>query len=166
MRKNIVIAMLIFIIVGLSLVLYRTTRASRILATEMAATLEKQNQMCHDFASQVRWLRRHLEKTLSVLEAERNLEPIPLQFPYDLPDKKISPSEYSMEPDSFVIPYQKPEHRLFGTSPNAVGLCRLMGQINLSSGSILFMSANANMEILIDNLYQRLQRLEPEIEKN
>lgn len=163
MQKNVVIAMLMILIAVLSVLWYRAARASKTAIAQISVVVEKQSQICLELSSQVRWLRRHLEKTLGLLETEHSLEPIPLQFFYDPPDKKTSPSEYLTEPNLFVTPYEKPEYRHFDISPNRLGLLRLSAFAALScQGAIL---ATADMDTLIDNLYQRLQRLETKIKK-
>ncbi len=166
MQKNIIIAILMVTIVGLSVSLHREMRFSKTVIHQMPVPIEKQSRLCSDLASQVLWLRRHLEKTLNVLESERDLEPIPVQTPYSLKGEEKYPSEYVRDPDFFVMPYQKPEYRPFTTDPNEfgteIGFGRAMGKINLNSLSALF--STAETEFLIDNFYQRLQRLEPLIE--
>ena len=162
--KNLVISILIVIVAGLSTLLYRATRVPPdIFVTGMTTAVEKQSQVCSDLASQVLWLRRHLEKTLNVLETERDLDPIPVQTPYSL-KRETYPSEYVREPDSFVTPYQKPEHRPLDADLSEHGLLRLEALIGLNVQSVLL--ATAETEFLIDNFYQRLQRLESKIERD
>ena len=169
--KNVVILILLVVNVGLSLLLYRTTRISKtveelalkvpqqvpvdIFVTGMTAAIQKHNQTCSELVSQVQWLRRHLEKTISVLENERNLEPIGVEIP--LLKEKVPPSDYLMESEPFIVPYQKPEFKHPDKIEDESGLRALESMMNLNSVNALL--ATSNMEILIDNFYHRLERL-------
>ncbi len=175
MRKNIVITVLVIAAVVQSVLLYRATQLSkqntitRNAADSLAFAAETQYRRCHELSQQTAWLRRHLEKTISVLENKYNLEPMPVQLPgqnFELrEDLKIHRPPRPAEP--FAVPYQSLDYSVLIKDPNTlrtnIGLQRLAALMNLSSASASM--ANNSMETRIDNFYQQLQRLEPMLEQ-
>ena len=166
MRKNITIAILMVIVAGLSISLYRARRYPKTFVAEMLPAVEKQRQICDDLASQVDWLRKHLEKTISELEAEYNLEPMPVYDPYNiLEEMKTSRPR---PPVPFVVAYEKLQNQPYDTYTidfrNEEGLCKLSCLINTTS--LFALNSTGHTEGYIDNFYQRLQRLEPIIKKD
>lgn len=175
-KTNIVIGILVLIIACLSIVLYRVTRLSEemyelncrvptkipldVFVTGLTEAVDQQEQIRNDVVSQNEWLRRHLERTLEILEAEYNLKPIFLKTPY--PSEEMNPSEGISEPDIFVTPYRKTEYESPLAGPNEDGLRLLKARINLNTHSIFL--ATYNTEYWIENFYERLQRLEQTIE--
>jgi hypothetical protein len=87
MKKNIGIAILVIIAVVQSVLLYRARQFSKTLIVEMLPVVEKQRVVCDDLASQVNWLRRHLGKTISALEADHNLQALPVYDPFHEQEK-------------------------------------------------------------------------------
>lgn len=170
MRKNIVIAILMVIVAGLSILLYREKRHSKLFVVKVLPAVERYREVSTDLPSEIVWLRRHLEKTISILEAEHNLEPMPVKNPWGNFElrEELKVNRPPQPPQPFVIAYEKPKYHPFCADPNELGtekgLYRLEAMINLGSASVMF--ASTDMETLIDNFYQRLQRLEPKIEES
>jgi len=174
-KNNIVIGILVLIIAGLSVSLYRVTRLRRVLyevsnkvpakipldvfVTELSKSVERHNQVWHDVAAQNKWLRRHLEQTLSKLEAEYKLEPIPVKtfYPYSEKEHKLL-SDFIGDPALFAIPYQKPEYPPPAVDPNGYGLMELSCRTNTDTD--FFVMQIYDSEFWIENFYERLQRLE------
>ena len=170
MAKNIVISILMVVVAGLSISLYREKRYSKTFVVKVLPAVERYREVSAELPSQIWWLRRHLEKTISMLEAEHNLEPKPVKNPWGNLElrEELKRHRPPRPPQPFVMAYEKPEYRPLCADPNElgteIGLKRLEAIINLSSASVIL--ASSDMETLIDNFYQRLQRLEPEIEEN
>ena len=168
MQKNIVIAILIIIIAGLSISLYREKQFSKTSVAKMLPAVERYHEVSADLPSLIVWLRRHLEKTISILEAEHNLEPMPVESPWGNLElrEELKIHRPPRPPQPFVIAYEKPEYRPLCADPNElgteIGLKRLEAMINFGSAGVMLVTTD--METLIDNYYQRLQRLEPKIE--
>lgn len=107
MRKNIVIAILMVIIAGLSILLYRATRYPKTFVVEVLPALEEQRQVCETLRQQVNWLRRNMENPITELEKKYNLEPAPDRFEetLDVRDKEIYRERKKQMP--FVFPYKE-----------------------------------------------------------
>ena len=105
------------IIVVLSILLYREKRFSKTFVVKVIPALERDRVVSDDLPSQIWWLRRHLKKTLSVLETEYGLEPIPVKDTvqnFKLKEE-LKIHRPPRPPKPFVIAYEKPEPSPYGT---------------------------------------------------
>lgn len=164
MKKNIVIAILVIVAVGQSVLLYRARQFSKTFIVEMLPVVEKQRQVCDDLASQVNWLRRHLGETISALEADHNLEALPVYDPSHVQEEmKIGRPR---PPQPFAIAYEKPKNMSYNEYTidyrSKEGLSKLSCLIETTS--LFALNSTLFIEGYIDNFYQRLQRLQPLIE--
>jgi hypothetical protein len=171
-KTNIVIGILVLIIACLSVSLYRITRLRTVLhevrdrvptkvpldvfVTGMAEAVEMHDRLWLDVAAQNVWLRRHLEQTVSKLETEYQLEPIPTKTAY--PKQGTMLSEWIQAPEVFLIPYEKPEFKFPPLDPNECGLLNLKFEID--NQTRFFVMEIHDAEFWIENFYERLQRLE------
>lgn len=105
-----------------------------------------------------------MAKTLSILEAKYNLEPIPVK---DAPSPPSESETFRPRPPlPFVSAYEKSEYFPYDLFPKELeavkGLRKLSWMIKTTN--ICALSEIERTNDYLDNFYQRLQRLEPLIE--
>ena len=84
---------------------------SKTFVVKMLPAVERCHEVSADLPSQIVWLRKHLEKTISILEAEHDLKPMPVKIPgqnFKLREE-LKIHRPPRPPQPFVIAYEKPE---------------------------------------------------------
>lgn len=113
------------------------------------------------------WLRHRLEKCIEKLEADRGLEPIPLENPAATMYEEMrwrkgkfdpnTATKYTRPPEPFYLPYESPNQPAFPTDKQH-DIRTLIALLRLQSNSIkLYMSSADDW---IGNFEKRLKRLE------
>lgn len=121
-----------------------------------------------ELEAQVLWLHRHLELVLSTLEAQHQLEPTLIwttgidfkSYLYHWFDEPQIPLSLLDDPNCFVRPYQRPAGRQYedGAFEN-----EKMEQTfeRFSKEAVEAGRKLRELELRIDNIHKRLERLEP-----
>jgi hypothetical protein len=124
----------------------------------LAEAVERQNQSLREVTYTANWLKRHLDKSLSVIESERGFDPIPLKGPFKY-EPLNSDEPVPLDRGPFVTPYQRPApHTEDGSQEK--NLRYLQCIINLNS-----MGTTSSMFLIedqIENFRQRLERIAPD----
>ena len=170
--RDLIIAILIMFNIALMVLVYKVNRLvvestptqvePHVYVMGLTKAVEKQIQVTTDLFNTMVWLKRHLDNSLSLIESERNLEPIQIERPnwlgMQLPDECLLENK-----ELFVIPYAKTQ--VFPDSPEQEKNLRyLVCLINLSTLGTTMSMYNVDMEI--NNLQMRLQRIAPDSDPN
>ena len=119
-----------------------------------------------ELIAQHKWLKCRLEKCIEKLEAERGLEPIPVETAAGkfremfMPARKFDPNEamkYAPKPELFYVPYESPNLPAWPVGKQR-DIRKLIALLNLQSLTIaLYMYSTDDS---IENFEKRLQRID------
>ncbi len=177
--KNVVIVILIIIILGqliqFLLLLRKFGRLKftfehqpvEVYIAGLTEKLRGLDPLRSEIIWQNRWLSQRLDKCIEMLEQQRGLEPVPVEYPkpgymsYLKPDPNVA-KKYKVEPVPFYEPYEEPNNlSLKDTEEGDVK--RLMCLLNLQLlGLKMYLEPS---KAQIENYEKRLKRLENHLEK-
>jgi hypothetical protein len=171
--KDLLIVVMALFIIALLVLIYKINRftidkalnrnPTEVYIMGMTEAIDRQNQFFMQMSDTTRWLERHLENCITLLESERGLKPIPMKS-FGMPQISADRNEpetlqaFSEASGPFVIPYEKPK-KMTEKSSEENNLAVLSCKINLSALAVV--SAKYSVEMKIDNFQERLQRLDP-----
>lgn len=88
--RNLIIAIMFLIIIALMGLVYKVNKLvvdripeniePEVYVMGLTEAIDRQNRAVYEMAYQNRWLRIHLDNCLRLIESERNLESIPVEF--------------------------------------------------------------------------------------
>jgi len=162
--RNIIISALIVVVCVQFFFIIKFYKQKQTLFTEHPELIVKDfvKNLMHNYRNQswlnnqAEWALRHLANCIKLLESERGLEPIQIEYPADywnsVPAIKLAPTSAK-----FWIPYEKRKQVEYEITDEE-GLLILAGSISVPSSYDWSIEGN---EYEIDNYQKRLQRLDP-----
>ena len=166
--RNLLIAVMFLFIIALMVLVYKVNKvviaripkeiSPKVYVMDLTEAVERQNEFCFRLSYNTGWLKHHLDTCLTLIESERGLEPIPIEYPG--PGGPRPAERYVFDkPRPFIMPYEKPEPVSDEPRPEK-SLRHLECIINLSAVSAAHSMYCAEREI--DNFQQRLERIAPD----
>ena len=169
--RYLIIGVMFLIIIALMVLVYRVNTLvvdhiprriePEVYVAGLTEAAERQNRVCVDLAYQANWLRRHLEKCLTLIESQRGLEPMSLKSDMSKGPFAVSPRFSSEASGPFITPYEKHDWSGEDSPSEEKDIRRLTCLTNLATLSAQ-MSSIYDMDRVIENFQQRLERIAPD----